>query len=47
MKKITAFLCTGILALGLLLTGCGEDKTAEETGEETAQREELQRVTLN
>ncbi len=51
MKEITAFFSAGILALGLLFTGCGEDKAEEtnlaETSGETAKREELQKVTLN
>ena len=47
MKKIVAFLWAGVLALGLLTTGCAGEKEEKETGAEASQREELQKVTLN
>ena len=47
MKKILAFLWAGVLALGLLTTGCAGEKEEKETGAEASQREELQKVTLN
>ena len=47
MKKVIAFLWAGVLALGLLTTGCAGEKEEKETGAEASQREELQKVTLN
>ena len=46
MKKVIAFLWAGVLALGLLTTGCAGEKEEKETGAEASQREELQKVTL-
>ena len=40
MKKIVAFLWAGVLALGLLTTGCAGEKEEKETGAEASQREE-------
>ena len=47
MKKLTALLCSGVLAAGLFFAGCQEKDNSKETAGEVSEREELKKVTLN
>ena len=44
MKKLTALLCSGVLAAGLFFAGCQEKDNSKETAGEVSEREELKKA---